>query len=33
MARSIEISERNGDNMPISGVNPTLSFAAVKSFE
>ena len=33
MARSIEIPERNGDNVPISGVNPTISPTAVKSFE
>ena len=33
MARSIEILERNGDNVLISGVNLTISFAAVKSFE
>ena len=33
MVRSIEIPERNGDNVPISGVNPILSPTAVKSFE
>ena len=33
MIRSIEISERNGDNMLISDMNPTLSSIAVKSFE
>ena len=33
MARSIEIPERNGDNVPISGVNPTISPAVVKFFE
>ena len=33
MARSIEISERNGDNMLISDVNSILSPTAVKSFE
>ena len=30
MVRSIEISERNGDNVLISGVNPTISPAVVK---
>ena len=33
MVRSIEISERNGDNVLISGVNPIISSTAVKSFE
>ena len=33
MARSIKISERNGDNVLISGVNPIISSAAVRFFE
>ena len=33
IVRSIKISERNEDNISISGVNPTLSSAVVKSFE
>ena len=33
MVRSIEILERNGDNVLISGVNPTISSVVVKSFE
>ena len=33
MVRSIEIPERNGDNVLVSGVNPIISPAAVKSFE
>ena len=33
MARSIEILERNRDNVSISGVNPTISPIAVKFFE
>ena len=33
MIRSIEISERNGDNVLISGVNSIISLAAVKFFE
>ena len=33
MARSVEIPERNGDTRLISGVHPTSSPAAVKSFE
>ena len=33
MARSIEISERNRDNILISDVNSTLCSTVVKSFE
>ena len=33
MIRSIEISERNKDNVLVSGVNPIISSIAVKSFE
>ena len=33
MVRSIEILERNEDNILISGINPILSSIVVKSFE
>ena len=33
MVRSIKISERNKDNILISGVNLIISFIAVKFFE
>ena len=33
MVRSIEILERNEDNVLISGVNPIISPVAVKFFE
>ena len=33
MVRSIEISERNGDNVLVSDVNPIISLIVVKSFE
>ena len=33
MVRSIEISERNRDNVSVSGVNSIISPTAVKSFE
>ena len=33
IVRSIEISERNEDNVLVSGINPTISPTVVKSFE